>query len=420
MSGRGWWRRADPLTLVVLAAAAVAMFAVTRFPPDLARGQQAPSPSVAAAPPMQIQDFDFVFNYARWATTRPGVSPYTYDAHRGFYAAWLGPKIQSALVFPYGPIAMLMLAPLYWLTAPAAWLCWNLAGAYGVAWTVGGMPEERRARSWARLAGVSPTAIHTLALGQTALVTTALAAAAVELVREPRRWFVCGLCLVLLSIKPPLAIVIGVAFLLAGFVRPVGLAAVGAGLLVSAAMAWWTPAVAGDYADIVRHYNLVDADPIVRSGCTPHLMSNLRGVLMRSGVLDDSQAFLASGWVLGALLLLPLAGVALTRRTWPPELAVGWTVMAYLLFAPHVSSTEDLLLLVPFGVLTASDRLGSGARACVAVGCIAPQWLNGALLALVAPVRGAEWTSVVPIVPFVLKLVAGIAVARTALRTAMS
>jgi hypothetical protein len=299
-------------------------------------------------------------------------------------------------------------------------LCWNLAGAYGVAWTVGGVPEERRARSWARLAGVSPTVIHTLALGQTALVTTAVTAAAVELVREPRRWLVCALCLVLLTIKPPLAVVVGVAFLIAGFVRPVGLAAVGGGLLVAAAMAWWTPAVVGDYLEIVRRYNLVDADPIVRSGCTPHLMSNLRGVLMRSGVFDDSQAFFASGWLLGALLALPLAAVALTRRTWPLEVAVGWTVMAYLLFAPHVSSTEDLLLLVPFGMLIPSDRLGSGARACVALGCIAPQWLNGALLALVAPVRGAEWTSVVPIVPFVLKLVAGIAVARTALRTATS
>jgi hypothetical protein len=86
--------------------------------------------------------------------------------------------------------------------------------------------------------------------------------------------------------------------------------------------------------------------------------------------------------VLGALLVLPLAAVALTRRPWPLELAVGWTVIAYLLFAPHVSSTEDLLLLVPFAMLVPSDRLGSGARVCVAVGCIAPQWLNGALLAL--------------------------------------
>jgi len=70
----------------------------------------------------------------------------------------------------------------------------------------------------------------------------------------------------------------------------------------------------------------------------------------------------------GALLALPLAQAALERRTWPVELAIGWTVMAYLLFAPHVSSTEDLLLLVPFGMLVPSDRLGSEARACVANG----------------------------------------------------
>lgn len=420
MSVRGWWRRADLPTLVVLVAAAVALFAVARLPPDLVRGQHAPSPDVAAAPPAHIQDFDFVFNYARWASTRPGVSPYTYDAHRAFYAAWLGPRVGSALCYPYGPITMVVLAPLYWLAAPSAWLCWNLVGAFGIAWTIGGMSDERRARSWARLLGISPSAIHTLALGQTALVTTAVTAAAVELVREPRRWVACALCLVLLTVKPPLAVVVGVAFLLAGFARPVALATIGAGLLLSAAMAWWTPAVVPDYAEIVRRYNLVDADPIVRAGCVPHLMSNLRGVLMRSGVLDDSQAFFASGWVLGALLVLPLAAVALTRRPWPLELAVGWAVMAYLLFAPHVSSTEDLLLLVPFAMLVPSDHLGSGARVCVAVGCIAPQWLNGALLALVAPVRGAEWTSVVPIVPFVLKLVAGIAVARTVLRTATS
>jgi hypothetical protein len=85
-------------------------------------------------------------------------------------------------------------------------------------------------------------------------------------------------------------------------------------------------------------------------------------------------------------------------------------------------STEDLLLLVPFGhadVVPIVSRLG---RARVrALGCIAPQWLNGALLALVAPVRGAEWASVVPIVAVRLEAPGrGPSSRATAVRTATS
>jgi hypothetical protein len=104
--------------------------------------------------------------------------------------------------------------------------------------------------------------------------------------------------------EPPLAIVARVTLLLAGHVAPGVLALILFGASVLVAMVWWTLAIVSGHATFVSHYNLVDADQIVvRAGFVPHLMSNLRSVLIRAGPLDDSQAFSANGWTMAGALV---------------------------------------------------------------------------------------------------------------------
>jgi hypothetical protein len=399
--------RPDPVAFAFLAVVALALFAVVRFPPDLRDG--GPPPGVAAAPPKNVQDFAFVLNYARWAVARPDASPYTYDAHREFYRAWLGPRVSSALCFPYGWIAMLLLAPLFPLATAWAWLVWNLASAWLMGLAVRLLPGDPQSLRWARLVAVSPTAFHCLINGQTALFTTGCFAGALHLGDRARRGdlgraMAGAAFLVALLVKPPLAAVAALALLAAGRWRPLGPAAVIAVTSALAAAWWWTPGVLLDYVTLLRRYNLVDADEIVRAGCVPWSMSNLRSVVLHAGWLDDSQAFRLSGAVLAGALAVPLVAV-LRRRVWPLDAAASWVVVAYLLFAPHLSPMEDLLLVVPLARLL--PAMGTGpSRALLLVGCLGPQWLNGSGLHLgELIVRGASLDAL-PLVGFALKLVA--------------
>jgi hypothetical protein len=121
-----------------------------------------------------------------------------------------------------------------------------------------------------------------------------------------------------------------------------------------------------------------------------------------------------SGWILAGLLVIPLAHVGLSRRTWPLELAAPWTMMVYLLFAPHLSSTEDLILLVPLGLLLDAE-LPRWQRAAVVLGCVGPQFVGGSALQLASGfgVAGSV-AGAAPVVAWLLKLgPAGVTVGRT-------
>jgi hypothetical protein len=403
----------DPIAFAFLAVVAVALFASVRFPPDLARDATEAPAAIAAAPPSRIQDFAFVFNYARRAVERPGVSPYTYDAHREFYRAWLGPQVRSALCFTFGPTTMVVLALLFPLATAWAWLVWNLASAWLMSWAVRVLPEgDRRTLGLARLTAVSATGFNCLVNGQTGLFTTGCLGAVVHLAARPQSGsaLACAVFLFALTMKPPFAAIAALALLLAQRTRPLVLSVLLVAVSTAGMMAWWTPGVFADYATLLGRYNLVDADEIVRAGCLPTTMSNLRSVLLRTGAFDDSQAFRASGWVLAAALLPPIVAV-LRRRTWSLDLAMSWVVLAYLLFAPHLSPTEDLLLLVPLVRLTRGERMIGWRRAAVVLGCLGPQWVNASGLGVLQLLRASRWIDAMPVVAFAAKLAAAGAIA---------
>ena len=127
-----------------------------------------------------------------------------------------------------------------------------------------------------------------------------------------------------------------------------------------------------------------------------------------------TRAFLVTGWVFAAVTAIPLVAVTLRRRTWPLDVAASWAVLAYLLFAPHLSPTENLLLVAPLATMLAARRVDGLERAALVSGCLLPQWCNGATFALLVHPEGP---GLIPLVPFAFKLMVGGIVARAALRT---
>jgi hypothetical protein len=402
--------RVDAIVFAFLVALACAIAGTVRFPPDVDVRRAVVPAEVAASPPAHVQDFAYVFNYARWAAARPGRSPYGLAEHRAFLTAWLGPHVRSALCFAYGPTMVLVLAPLFVLTTRWAWLAWNVVGAASTSGAVARLAAgDAIGRWWGRAAVTGTTAFLCLVHGQTALAAVGCFVGAVE--SRDTRTLRAVTCLVLLTAKPPLALIAAVALVVSGGAATVAIAAAVAALVLLSAVLWWTPTTLADYATLVAHYNLVDADELVRAGFVPWSMTNLRSMCLRLG-LDDAQAFRASGAAFAIALALPIAAVGWRRSRLSHELAASFAVLAYLLFSPHLSTTEDVLLVVPLLLVLRAGRASRWQRVCLIAGCVAPQWVNETTLQLVWHGHPAALADALPAVTFALKCAAGAIVCR--------
>jgi len=259
---------------------------------------------------------------------------------------------------------------------------------------------------------INPNALYCLVLGQTALFTTGVLAAMLLADRRSRvASTVAAACVFVLTMKPPLALVAAAALLAAGCWSSLVAATAGVLLVLAAAVGWWGAELIGDYVTLLGHYNLVQADPLFRAGLVPGLMSNLRNVLLHVGSLDDAQASAVSSVVLLATLSVPALLAAATRRRLGLEIALAWTAISYALFAPHLSSTEDLILLVVMLAVWRAEEIPPRLRLPCAALCIVPQFLGGsAAIVLGSGVEGAA-AGALPPLAFAAKLALGAVVA---------
>src|SRR5262249_38508872 len=129
------------------------------------------------------------------------------------------------IAFPpaYSPTMLLVLAPLCLVPLPSAFAVWSLAGVLALAWAAlrGGV------RWMALLALVSPLAVDSMALGQTAILTTAaLLFLMAEHAAGSKAIAPAAIVLWTLTAKPPVAVTAGAALLATGRWRVVALAAV--------------------------------------------------------------------------------------------------------------------------------------------------------------------------------------------------
>jgi hypothetical protein len=354
--------------VVFLALAAVAVIFGARF------DQHPQFGFVRDASVVRIQDFASNRQFAQswWtggAARHTGTSPYTVEAHLATIREWTGSDVSRALPFIYPPTMLLLLGPFSPLPAAWAFGAWSLLGAAAAAWI---LSRQRRHRAAVFVALVSPVTLATIVLGQTALLTTAALLLVMD-DRARRRLAVPVLALVVLTIKPPLALTAAVALLVGGRSGVVAIATA-IGLLIAAAFT----AVAGpawplDYVRMVTEYNRTDVHPAFAIGLAPEAMTNLRAALHATLGIDDRTASLVSAglWL--------VAVVAIVLGAWRRRLdAPGvWAslVAAYLLLCPHVSHTEDVALLLVLGAFPASEHTGvrrALALAVVAASCASP------------------------------------------------
>jgi hypothetical protein len=293
-----------------------------------------------------VQDF--------WTGARlDGVSLYSVENHLDMTSRWAGRQMDVALSFGYSPTMLLVLAPLALFPAALAFGLFGLLSVLAAWWQT--RPRHSRA-GWGLAAFFTPLGVGCFMLGQTAVLTGAgLLYLFLKSTGEARPLSGRGLLLTTvvlwaLTAKPPLALTAGAALLALRQWRPVALAVALTAVTTVALSPLMGPGWVADYVDLIRTYNLVEADPAYTFGFVPGHMANLRGVLhVDFGLADDVASRLSSlAWFAGlAVLVAAGRGMRLgSGGTWAAAL------LLFLLFSPHVSSTEvlQLVLLVPFCV----------------------------------------------------------------------
>ena len=147
-----------------------------------------------------------------------------------------------------------------------------------------------------------------------------------------------------LGAKPPLALTAGAAMLGVGAFSPVAMAVLltvlGAAVLTPIlGSAWLT-----DYGTLIGTYDRVAADSAFAWSLIPEHMSNLRAFLsVDLGVADDLASRVSNViWI----VTLGLVAAGGWRRWIQPPAVWALAILSYLLFCSHVSSTDELLLVV--------------------------------------------------------------------------
>jgi hypothetical protein len=300
---------------------------------------------------LRILDFPFHFDFAQkvWrhqTTVNSGQSVYSVENHLKVTSDWAGTQVRHSLHFGYSPTMLWVLAPLVPFSHATAYIIFNIAGLIAVFW----ITRPTRCR-WGigLLSFFSVTSMRCFLLGQTALLTGAglLFLAEKNSDRSAHKWrnpLMAGAALWALTAKPPIAL--SAAIVLLGLRSWRTLIVAGLLTVFSTLIIWpflgahWIR----DYIHLLNAYNKIDAGPIFSWSIVPSIMVNLRSVLSVDIGLGDNVASNISAIVwLGALAYIVVAGLR-SRLSAAALWSMG--ILSYLLFCPHVSTTEELQLVV--------------------------------------------------------------------------
>jgi hypothetical protein len=184
-----------------------------------------------------LNDFYVLWSGARFL--QQGVPAEVYDlAVFDAFREGQGDAHFSHLPFLYPPCAALLLLPFGALPYGAALLAWSLLGLGLYLGAAAGAARPRRLVLPAAL--VAPAGLACLLAGQTGLLLGGLALLGVAWL--PRRPVLAGVAFGLMALKPQLALLPGLALLLAGHWRSAAAAALSAALLVLASVLVFGPA----------------------------------------------------------------------------------------------------------------------------------------------------------------------------------
>jgi hypothetical protein len=313
---------------------------------------------------LKIRDFPFHFNFVQkfWqdqTTVSSGQSIYSVANHLKVTSEWAGKQAYGSLHFGYSPTMLWVLAPLVPFSHATAYLIFDLAGLFAIFW----MTRPNRNR-WGigLLSFFSVISKKCFILGQTALLTGAGLLFIAEKTRDDRvqsrrNAFITGGVLWALTAKPPIAL--SAAAVLLGLRRWRSLFVAGVLTALSVLVIWplLGPHWIADYLHLLKAYNKVDAGPIFALTLDTSLMANLRAVLnIDIGLRDNVASYVSAVVWLIALFYVVIKGLLHRVST-----AALWSmgILSYLLFCPHVNTTEELQLVVILSLcVSPGKRLG--------------------------------------------------------------
>jgi hypothetical protein len=314
---------------------------------------------------VKIHDFAWHLTFAKnfWR----GEGGYGLDDQLRVTERLAGRRLPYALPFGYSPTMLSILGPLCPLPTGWGYLAWTLLGLAAVLWTSRQYPSVAVAMVF-----ISPVALGCWALGQSAALTTAAFLYLMHWdvtsggARVARRDLVLVAAVVwALTAKPPLAIA-AITALVAGRRLAVVAAALALTVVATAPLLLLlgkTGVV--DYLAVFRHFDLENAGPAFAWSLRPDSMANLRALLHVTLGVGDAVASRVSTvlWLLASASIV----VAAARRAMSAEIRWSLAVLAYLLFCPHVSWTEELHLAVIVAALAAVTGPASIRRAGIAL-----------------------------------------------------
>lgn len=262
-----------------------------------------------------------------------------YDAarHAAMGAAAIGGPGAESLPWLSPPHFLLLLMPFSLLPYPWAWALWSALTAIPFALACRAVLPVRGA--WI-IGLATPGAMLCMAVGQTGLLTSALAAT--TLVAMERRPVLAGMALGLLTLKPQFGLLFPVFLAFGG--RWVAFAAATVTFLLLTGLAAWAfgPAIWPAFAESLPR----SAALLLRDGATGFgKLHSAYGVVRAQGGGD------VAGWIAQGLVMAgaALATLRLWRRSGPPEARNAATMACCLLGTPYVYVFE--MAFVTLGVM---------------------------------------------------------------------
>ncbi|MEM1158845.1 MAG: glycosyltransferase family 87 protein [Verrucomicrobiota bacterium] len=313
-----------------------------------------------------VQDFSFFWHTGHAWRTSPSTSPYQSGKHLQQFKNWTQTD-NSSLVMPYfyAPLHLYLFATISLVPVRIAYLMLAvltiLGCAVGIWWLMQKNFHSQNVSRWIPLIAFASIAyMQVIHIGQMSIIFLILLFGFARLVsvKNDARSASSGLFLFLLAMKPPLALPLLIWTVAQKKYRAAGWFTVCCILLVITSplfLGWnWI----SDYFSNITAFSSPLEGSISTGGSGGSSHTNLRNVI---NLLFSPLATHASliSYALWALAIIPL----FLRKPSDPSSAylLGYALMTYLLFSPHLNRSDDLLLALPLYIAGLTLRFGSPA-----------------------------------------------------------
>jgi hypothetical protein len=322
-----------------------------------------------------VQDFAHIFGLTKAFALGAVDSPYNLHERLRFMAQWVGQPIDLALGYGYSPTFWLILSPLLPLRADFAYVIWSLLPAFillAIAWHLlanGWSERNPLALTLILIALASGSYQGEVQVGKTVAVLGLITIWLIMASTDPRSEVRSAVPLFLLTASPPLALAMGAGLLWNRQTKTVLLAAGLVLLEVACVTSWLGSGWIHDYLEVLTHYDSDTAPESFRAFVAPRGMSNVRHLLVVGAGWTDRSASLASVAAWGVAIACG-TWLALRDRIPAGRLRPAFSLLLFSIFSPHLTFSNDLVVVTVVWFLHAELNLRGAARIVAVVALV--------------------------------------------------